>query len=213
MHRRKKLIFFYLFLDVLAAFLAWIVLYFFRKIVIEHNAFETLNAFDDKRFYVGLIIVPQIWIALYYLSGTYTDVCRKSRLQELIKTAIVSLVGAVIIFFALLLDDLVKSYHDYYLTFFTLFVAQFFLNVSLRIVFLNSIKKAIEKGKISFPTIFVGAEKNIAQELEILAAKPDYGFRFVGFVATENQTNNSLGIPFLGQLSDLDSLMNQFLII
>ena len=66
---------------------------------------------------VAIIIVPFVWLLFHYITGTYTDLYKKSRLQELGKTLVVTFFGSIIIFFVLLLDDYVRRYSDYYLTF------------------------------------------------------------------------------------------------
>ena len=104
LRNKRILIFAYILADYLASLLAWFCLYLFRKFIIEGNAFNLLLPFEDSNFYVGSIIVPQIWLLTHYLTGTYTDIYRKSRLQELVRTLLVSLIGTLLIFFLLLLD-------------------------------------------------------------------------------------------------------------
>ena len=87
MEKRKQLVWLYIAGDYGSSLLAWYCLYMFRKVVIEGQAFNAALPFQDNQFFVGLIVVPQIWLWLNYISGTYTDLYRKSRLQELVKTA------------------------------------------------------------------------------------------------------------------------------
>jgi hypothetical protein len=44
-------------------------------------------------------------IALYWLSGYYNNAFFKSRLDEVVNTAYVTLIGSIIIFFAVLIND------------------------------------------------------------------------------------------------------------
>jgi hypothetical protein len=50
MHRRKRFIFFYIVLDIIAALLAWMTLYYFRKFYIEHFKADIETPFRDTNF-------------------------------------------------------------------------------------------------------------------------------------------------------------------
>lgn len=199
--------FYYFVLDIVAAFLAWSVLYYVRKVFIENESIQQFSAVEDKKFFVGLIIIPQIWIALYYFSGTYTDVFRKSRLQEFLKTLFISTLGSVIIFFAFLLDDLVKGYSDYYISFFTLLFAQILFSVAIRMIYLNFIKSLLRKGRIVFNSLIIGSKNEAIALTEVLNKKSTPGYRSKGIVATNEEEFKSSPEFFIGSLSDIDALI------
>jgi hypothetical protein len=75
-------------LDSAAVAGAWAIFYTYRKYFIEsEDKFGYPIPLDlDKNFYLGLIYVPIFWVALYYLSGYYNDVWRKSRIKEISST-------------------------------------------------------------------------------------------------------------------------------
>ena len=113
---------FYIVWDALAAMLAWGAFFLFRKISIENNRFEDVNmVFQDSNFWWGIILLPLAWCLLYALQGTYKDILRKGRLKELQQTFWASLIGVIVIFFTLLLDDNISSYKNYYVSFMMLF--------------------------------------------------------------------------------------------
>jgi hypothetical protein len=207
MFRRGRFVFYYFVLDIVAAFLAWSVLYYVRKVFIENESIQQFSAVEDKKFFVGLIIIPQIWIALYYFSGTYTDVFRKSRLQEFLKTLFISTLGSVIIFFAFLLDDLVKGYSDYYISFFTLLFAQILFSVAIRMIYLNFIKSLLRKGRIVFNSLIIGSKNEAIALTEVLNKKSTPGYRSKGIVATNEEEFKSSPEFFIGSLSDIDALI------
>src|SRR5690606_40817541 len=78
----------------------------------------------DSKLLLGIIAIPSFWLVLYYLTGFYNNIFRRSRLRELKQTLYTSFFGSLFIFFTLLLDDSVKDYRDYYQTFFLLFSLQ-----------------------------------------------------------------------------------------
>jgi exopolysaccharide biosynthesis polyprenyl glycosylphosphotransferase len=210
MFRRGKFILYYFILDILGAVLAWSVLYYVRKVFIENESIQKFSAVEDKKFFVGLIIIPQIWIALFYFSGTYTDVFRKSRLQEFLKTLFISLLGSVIIFFAFLLDDLVKGYSDYYISFFTLLFAQIFFSISIRMMYLNYIKSLLRKGKIYFNSIVIGSKNEAQSLMDKLHKKSIPGYHSKGVVASSENELEKQPDFYIGSMSDIDVLIDKY---
>ncbi len=105
----------YLISDYLAALLSWTCFYVFRKAYIEPLKFGyKIPITIDERFYLGLLIIPVFWLILYYSSGYYRNVFRKSRLSELWHTILICFFGVIVLFFALILDDTIQSYSNYY---------------------------------------------------------------------------------------------------
>jgi hypothetical protein len=116
----------YLLADLFAAAASWTLFYIFRKTIVEPHIFGYKIPLDlGHKFVLGIMIIPLFWAALYYLSGFYRDPFHKSRLNEFGQTFIFSLVGVTILFFALILDDVIVSYKNYYTSFLVLFLLQF----------------------------------------------------------------------------------------
>lgn len=213
MVKRKQLIWLYAGSDYISSVLAWYCLFMFRKVVIEGHHFQPLLPFLDTQFFAGLIVVPQIWLLLHYISGTYTDLYRKSRLQEFVKTALILLLGTIVIFFLLLLDDRVRRYSDYYLTFFVLYFCQFFFTFSGRIFLLNNSKSNLRKGKMGFNSLLIGSNQN-ANDIyeEFSAANNPFGYKFTGYIRLNGETQNRLTTELkeLGNLSNLEQVVKQY---
>lgn len=209
---RRKIIWLYAFTDYLAAVLAWFSLYMFRKMYIEGNPFDLTLPFNDSNFYVGVATVPQVWLFFHYLTGTYVDLYKKSRLQELGKTIVVSLLGTILIFFALLLDDYVRKYSDYYLTFFVLLSAQVLFTFYGRLIILNKTKRDIWKGRVGFDTLMVGNSQRAFDLYESLTKmEKSFGFRFSGFIQVNGTNGDALSerLKCLGTLENLESILIQ----
>jgi exopolysaccharide biosynthesis polyprenyl glycosylphosphotransferase len=185
----------------------------FRKVVIEGQVFSPSLPFQDSQFFVGLIVVPQIWLWLHYISGTYVDLYRKSRLQELVKTAMILLLGTLIIFFLLLLDDRVRRYSDYYLTFFVLYISQFTFTFLGRIIILNRSKSALRKKKFGFNTLLIGSNQNANDIYEEFSAKNNpFGYNFFGYINLNGATENKLTTELkeLGRIPDLAQVVHKY---
>ncbi len=213
MNKRKSILVWYVFSDYVAAVLAWYFLFLFRKIVIEGNPFAYNLPFSDSNFWVAMMIVPELWLLFHYLTGTYTDLYKKSRLQELGKTFIVTFVGSIIVFFLLLLDDFVRRYSDYYLTFAVLFSLQFFFTFLGRFVILNVVKRNIWSGKAGFSTLLIGSSQKANELYEEMKAKErSFGFQFTGYLELNGSTKNTLTTELkeLGKLRDLEKVIDRY---
>ncbi|HLP49412.1 MAG TPA: sugar transferase [Chitinophagales bacterium] len=212
MNKRKAILGWYVFCDYVAAVFAWYSLFLFRRTIIEGNPFNLKLPFLDNQFWVAMAIVPLVWLLFHYLTGTYTDLYKKSRLQELGKTFIVSFVGSIIIFFVLLLDDWVRRYSDYYLTFFILFGFQFFFTSFGRSVLLHIVKRNIWSGRVGFKTLMVGSSSK-ANELytEMKDKESAFGFQFVGYIELNGSPRNTLTAELkeLGKLADLEKIVDE----
>ncbi len=213
MKNRNAIIGWYVLSDLMASALTWYCLYIFRRVYIDYQpgTFSLLMPLSDRQFWVALFVLPVFWLLFHYITGTYTDLYKKSRLNELSKTLVVSFVGTVIIFFALLLDDLVRKYFDYYLTFFALFALQFLFTFAGRYLILRVVKQNLHKGKVGFATLMIGSSSK-ANELyeEMKQREESFGFQFTGYLELNGNTKNTLTTELkeLGKLVDLESVLD-----
>ena len=201
----------YLIFDFLAAAISWALFFVYRKIVIEPQRFGIDIPIEfTTRFYLGLTIIPIAWITIYYISGFYKNIFRRSRLLELWQTFITALVGVVVIFFTLILDDFIDSYKNYYQLFFTLIGLHFGLTYFFRLIITTRTIHQIHKRKIGFNTLIIGSNENALKVYsEMTSQIRPAGNKFVGFVGVENNNDALLSksIPKLGQVSDLADIL------
>ncbi len=201
----------YLILDYLAAALSWTILYTFRKISIEGLLLSEIKYLADSNFILGVLIIPLCWILLYALFGTYTDIYRKSRLQELGLTLLQSFIGSVLIFFVFLLDDRVHTYRDYYLSFAVLLSAHFLLTALLRYFQLSLAKKQVEKGLVGYKTLVIGGNERAVQLYREITEKPySLGYQFIGYInGNGKKSGEELGryLPSLGHIDNLPRII------
>jgi len=214
MRFKKKIgIITYILFDYVAAMIVWAGLFLYRKFVIEDLQFDIYRqVLNDKNFFYGVFGIPIIWIVLHFIAGTYTDIYRKSRLAEITKSFVVSFIGVLIIFFALLLDDYVSGYRDYYQIFFLLFFGQFLVTAFLRLVILTRVKRQLQKGHVAYNTIIIGSDQRaLAIYSEITRYKKSLGYAFVGYIEANGNHGSELDkyIPCLGNLAQLKEIINQ----
>ena len=127
---KKLLIFLYAIGDYILAVAAWAMFFSYRKFNIENYSFDWEIILSDNNFWFGIALIPLFWSFIYFLSGLYKDVYRKSRLVELWKTFTIALLGSIFLFFTLILDDFIFSYKTYYRSF-----SFFFLPISFQLFF------------------------------------------------------------------------------
>lgn len=204
---KKVQVFKYLLFDYIAASGSWALFYIYRKLVIEPQKFGSYVDLEfTPRFYLGLLIIPIFWLTFYYLSGYYNNIYRRSRLLELGKTFLTSLVGVIIIFFTLLLDDFIVSYKNYYSLFFTLFALHFSLTFFFRIILTTRTIHRIHKRKIGFNTLLIGGDKNaLGIYWELTSQYRPAGNKFIGFASVQENDEYPLE-QYLSKLGSIDDL-------
>jgi len=201
----------YIFSDIISASVAWIIFSYFRKLYIETAKFGyTVHLNFNLDLLISIIVIICFWLFLYAFSGYYYDIYRKSRAQELYQTFVISIIGAIIIFFVLLLDDQVSSYTDYYYSFSVLFLLHFTLTYIPRIAITSVTIKKIRKRKIGFNTIIIGSNgkaKNIYEEF--FSRNKSAGYKFVGFVNVKPEISSSLKetLKHLGNFNNVQKII------
>ena len=211
--KTKSLVFKYVILDFLTASSSWILFFIFRKLYIEPLKFGyEIPISISSKFLLGLSAIPLSWIALYFLTGYYRDVLRKSRLEDVIVTFSQTLIGVFIIFFFLILDDYVSSYKNYYLLFSVLFILHFVLTLIARWILTTISVSNINNRKIGFNTIIIGANEPAYQIYNDLNSQVKSAGNFViGFVDVHHHEHYSLSkqVPHLGTLDNLEKLVHK----
>src|SRR5680860_1098922 len=201
----------YLMFDYLAAAISWTLFFIYRKAVIEPLRFGIDIPIEfTNRFYLGLLILPVLWITVYYITGYYKNIFHRSRLLELGQTFITALSGVVVLFFALILDDFIQSYKNYYQLFFTLFVLHFSFTYIFRLILTTRTIHRIHNRKIGFNTLIIGSNENALKVYnEMTSQVRPAGNKFVGFVGVEKNNDALLSsfIPKLGGVSDLANIL------
>ena len=213
MRNRKKIgIATYVLFDFMAAFLAWTVTFSFRKFVIEGLPADLVKyVLSDSKFYLGATSIALGWLLLFLVSGFYTDIYRKSRLAEFYKTFLASVLGSLLLFFVLILDDYITGYKDYYQTFLVLTGSHFLLTVVPRLTLLTLAKRQLQTGQIAYKTLIIGGnQRALDLHREISRNKKSLGYDFIGYVHANGNNGSTLGnyIPNLGNLKDLSRILD-----
>ncbi|MDZ7777389.1 MAG: sugar transferase [Bacteroidales bacterium] len=204
----------YVLLDLISAVIAWVLFFIYRKYSVDPSVLNRMSEITtDTNLYLGMTIVPLFWLLLYYLSGNYRKVYRRSRLKELGQTLLVTLVGVTIIFFTLILDDVIVSYQSYYRSFLMLFGLHFTLTYSLRLSLTAITNYRIHHKIIGFNTLLVGSDDNAVNIYrQINNQEKSSGQLFKGFVNVYEHDHYKLEehLPHLGNYKDLMDIIEKY---
>ncbi len=204
--RGKYWAFLFFITDWITAIFSWFLFFYLRKTLIEKQDFEL-----EINFFLGIVFIPLAWLFLYALQGTYHETRRMFRLRILNMTFLSSLAGSILIFFALLLDDDVSGYRDYYQSFLLLFGIHFLSAVTVRLVTTSILVSTVRNQGQGFKTLIVGGNEKALEIYHELINLPKSVNEFVGYVNI-NGVDHLLKdfIPNLGKVTDLEGLIKKF---
>lgn len=177
----------YILADFISAAVVWLLFNWLRYE--EMAVYEGVTSFGNYLTYLqvikGQLLIPFFWLILYYFSGYYNKPFGKSRLTELFSTFVTSLIGSVLIFFIVVLNDLPRSFHIYYELFFALFGLQFVLTYIPRLMITQAGLRKIKSREWAMNVLIIGAGEKacrIAKDLYRM------GYNISGFVPEDSTT-------------------------
>jgi len=209
---KKIHIIWYLVSDYLAAVLAWIILYFTRRYLLEEFIETAKGIYLSNRFWTGLVLIPFGWLIFYSLVGAYHPLYRKSRLNELTLTFICSLIGCTLIFFLIIVNDPEHNYTYFYKAYLTYLSTQLLLTYAGRAFILSRIKKQVLGGSVRFNTLLVGSNsiaekiyKDTKQGLQLA------GYHYVGYITSASEEKNGISahLPLMGKLDKIEKIVDE----
>ena len=210
---KGKQTFRYVLWDWIASVVAWFLFFCYRKGLESVDIFKDFSIVtNDRNFWMGLLLIPICWLFLYMMAGTYRNVYLKSRVRELGQSVLVTLIGTIVLFFAIILNDRINDYRSYYSLFAFLFVSQFILVYIGRLIITSVTARRIHHGEIGFNTLIIGSNGNAcAIYKEITGQKFSSGNIIVGFVNVFDKDVYKVGkyIPHLGHYKDVAKIIKE----
>ncbi|MDD2285495.1 MAG: sugar transferase [Paludibacter sp.] len=205
----KKLLFKYLFFDVLASLLVWLAFVVFRKTINDIQIMHNFEVLLPSRYYLfSLIFFPFCCVFIHYLTGFYSNLLHKPKINLFLTTLISSLIISVAVFFALKLRDVIVSYEYFYYSLLVLFLQLFVITYTFRRIIYSQVQHNFKTKKWTLNTIIIGDGQNaqrIARDIE----KHGFQYTFTGFVALykKHQTPED---KLLGSFYDIESIINRY---
>lgn len=201
----------YIISDAISAAIAYVVVFSFRKYYIESKVFgEDVAVIYDRKFIFSLLAIVGFWLCMYLVSGQYRNIFRRSRLKEFTQTFTLSLIGSVVLFFTIILDDYIDSYKSYYFSFSILFITHFILTAFGRLWLSSITAYRIHTRKIGFNTLMIGSNENALKLYhEIASQRKSSGFLFKGFVHINGGKNHAFDnvLTHLGHFNNIDQII------
>jgi exopolysaccharide biosynthesis polyprenyl glycosylphosphotransferase len=196
----------YVVADLLSAQIVWILFFIFRKVVIERSVYQYRVPIElNSSFYWGLLIIPLSWVLLYYLMGFYQNINHKTRIGDFGRTFQTSFIGATVLFFVVILDDIVGSYRNYYYSFAVLFGLQFFFTLLFRLILISLKHRSIYKGTLRFNTLIIGGGAQVAELADEIKSMPKVkGIQLAGYISLDvDSPQMQQRLPMLGKVDNI----------
>lgn len=211
MNKRKQ-IFKYVAADLCASSIGWLLFNLYRYEMVGSLTFTDCWSFlTSTKVVEGQILCPIVWILIFYLSGYYNKPFLKSRLEELKTTFTSVLIGTLILFFTIVLNDRLLDPSDYFHLIGGLFFWIFSPIYLFRYFITRKATHDIHGGRIGFNTLVIGTGKH-AQRLsqEIRNKKQQLGYNLVGYVESGLEKKKIESLSILGNLNHLDQIVNDY---
>lgn len=199
--------------DYISAGLAWIIFLFYRKNSIETLHFqEFFQSLSQKNIFYTIFLIPICWIILHLFSGAYFNPYRKSRIIEIYRTLVITIIGTIILYFIVISNHNAEQLQLYYKSFFFYLFIHFTCTSIGRFFVLNYIKSQINNGKFGYNTLIVGGNKQaINIYKDIISNQVKLGNNFKGFVYADDTGNNGMSdyMPKLGSINELEKIIDE----
>jgi len=170
--------------DFVMSNLAWFTYNIVRYQMGNVVGYQHLSSYlTSKMILLGQITFPLLMMVTYAFSGYYNNVCRKSRIQELLTTAASAGVNTLLIFFIALINDVIGVRGSDYEMILILWGLLFGFVYIGRFLITNKASHQIQARKWTFPTLIIGngsAAVAFAEKMNRMRHSSGYDIR--GFV-------------------------------
>jgi exopolysaccharide biosynthesis polyprenyl glycosylphosphotransferase len=198
----------YILTDFIIASIVWLLFNLYRYREVAQYQFDSRSDFLlSSQVLKGQILIPLCWLMICSISGYYNKPFWKSRIGEFFSTFITAMVGCIIIFFTVLLNELPDSFHLYYKLFFFLFILQFVLTCMGRSVITNYTLRKLWRHEWFEKVIVIGTGLNAHRMGRDLY---ESGYRIAGFVR-DNQNDIAPVVKpdeILGTIDCLENILD-----
>ncbi len=203
----------YVLSDIISAAIAWTALFVHRKVEIEKVWSWDVESWNfDGNYRLGVVMVPVFWMGLYSVLGMYNAPRRRHRALEIAQTLKATALGSIVLFFALLLDDKVISYHQYYSSFGVLVLGHLILTMIGRWIIVSRTLRRIRGGDWAFRTLVLGgAETAVQLANDIQNEYLSSGFNLLGFIQVNKEDPAMANrLLRLGGVQDIDHVIDEY---
>jgi exopolysaccharide biosynthesis polyprenyl glycosylphosphotransferase len=209
---KKIHIIWYILSDYFAAVLAWIILYFTRRSLLNEPIVMNGHIYLNSRFWLGIFLIPIGWLIFYGMVGSYHSLYKKSRMNEITISFICSLIGCTVLFFSIVINDPQTDYRYYYKAFFTFLSTQLILTLFGRWMLLNIVRRQLDRGRVKFNTLLIGGFSLCSKIFnETHKALRLTGYHYMGYLSNESAVQNTMEplLPLLGTIEEMEKTIDK----
>jgi len=178
----------------------------------DNIGFHNLTHFlTSHTILAGLVAFPLMMTAIYYLSGEYYNVMMRSRLDELTNTVISNAIGSIIIYFTILIDDIVDDKASIYEMLGTLWLTLTLSVGSERMYLSYKLIQRVRCKRLGYNTLIVGVTQASINMVNKLNGSPrTSGFNIIGYVnpTDDPPTSTELKLPVYEQ-RDIEKVIKE----
>lgn len=203
---------YYLLADFLSTSLAWFVFNLIRFFTLPYNygriSYHTYMGMRD--IILGQFLFPSMMVILFAISGYYNKVFFKSRLDDVLNSLAVSLIGSIIIFFTVLFNDTINDRLGNFEMVGMLWIIFSVFTMTPRLMITNLATRQIWNRNIAFNSLIVGTSDKARQLAEDLDKKHrSMGFKVLGFVhASDNPKSSDVNQYDLNDIEEVADMLD-----
>jgi exopolysaccharide biosynthesis polyprenyl glycosylphosphotransferase len=184
---KNKLIFRYLFADVMASLIVWVLFVAFRIIVNDVQIFEGVQfLIPNYNYLVSLVCFPFYCLFIHYICGYYLNPIKKSQVTEVFSTFVSTGIISLSIFLVRMFRDVAVSLEYFYFSLIVLFILLFIFTITFRTYISSQVRRNYKQKKWTVNTIIIGTGSNalrIASEFEKYAHQNT----LIGFISIDKR--------------------------
>ena len=156
---------------------------------------------DRNRMFILEAILNFVWYFFANAINFYDDFSRRLfifQLMEIVKKIFIQVLISIIFIFIVKEDLFTRNFILYY----SLFL---FVFVSLRLILFRKVLKKLRKKGINIRNLLIIGTGEVARNFkELINKNPDFGYKFMGFLGTDNSKNDK---EILGNYDQLEKIL------
>lgn len=199
-------------LDYIAASMAWLCFWLYRQHLLFKIPYaEALHRLHLRDCINIFLVIPSGWLFAYLLSGTYFDLYRKSRLNEINRTLISCMLGCIMVSVIVFGND-TGDYSYFINTISRYLLIHTTFALTFRLFMLYRVKRKLVSGKVGFNTLIIGGNQQaIDIYKQVLDSPKVLGNIFCGFIYSSKEASNGMSkyLPQLGHISELEEIIDK----
>lgn len=169
----------------------------------EHSLEAVTLYLKQPKICLEQVIIPIVFLVIYWFSGFYNNPFGKSRFSELMNTAVVSAISTILLHLALLTNDQMNEISSNLLQIFIIFVIFFSLTFIGRLIVINSQIRHFKNREWKYSAVIIGnSPKAHSLSAKINESKAVINLSIEGFFRIPGENNFSADAMDLDQLED-----------